>query len=90
MKNSKRFRDANPQGGDECVYVGSTAHSAEHRFSQHMAGVKANRCWVKKYGTVLDQSLAGTEEYATREEAEAAEAALAAKLRDQGYQVWQR
>ena len=88
---SRKFRDANPQGADKaCLYVGSTAHSAEHRFAQHMAGEKSNRGWVTKYGTQLRQDLASDDTYATRKEAEDAEAALAAHLRSLGYQVWQR
>jgi len=90
VKTSKRFRDANPQGGEECVYVGSTAHSREHRFGQHMAGGRLSSKWVKRWGKGLDPDLAGSDEYETREAAEAAEAALAAKLRREGYQVWQK
>lgn len=85
---SKRFRDANPQGGDECLYVGSTAHSAEHRFAQHMRGEKSNRGWVTKYGEQLRQDLATGVEYASRAEAEQAEAELAEALRRQGFAVW--
>jgi len=90
VMRSRRFRDANPCGGNECFYVGSTAHDVEHRFAQHMRGEKSNRGWVTQYGEQLRQDLATGVEYATRAEAELAEAELAESLRYQGYSVWSR
>lgn len=88
---SGRFRRANAGGGDAgCLYVGSTAHAPEHRLAQHKAGQLANRGWVTKYGTGLRTDLMPSVTYPTREAAEAAEAALAAELRKEGYQVWSR
>jgi predicted GIY-YIG superfamily endonuclease len=88
---SGRFRRANASGGDAgCLYVGSTAHEPEHRLDQHRSGRLANRGWVTKYGTGLRTDLMPSVAYPTREEAEAAEAALAARLRKEGYQVWSR
>lgn len=91
VMSSGRFRRANAGGGSQgCVYVGSTAHSVAHRLSQHRAGRLANRGWVTKYGTGLRTDLTPCVTYRTRQEAEAAEAALAASLREEGYQVWSR
>ena len=85
-----RFRRANPQGGDRCLYVGSTAHTPERRYRQHKAGIFCNRGYVTKYGLGLRCDLAGSETYATRQDAERAESALACALRREGYSVWSR
>lgn len=85
-----RVRKANPQGGNACLYVGSTAHTPEHRYSQHKAGVHANRGYVTKYGTGLRQDLSDGATYATRQDAERAEAQLAEQLRKEGYSVWSK
>lgn len=91
VQQSGRFRRANSGGGDKgCLYVGSTAHTAEHRLAQHKSGVHANRGWVTKYGTDMRTDLMPSVTYPTRQAAEAAEAALAASLRKEGYQVWSR
>lgn len=91
VQHSGRFRRANAGGGDQgCLYVGSTAHAIEHRLAQHQSGRLANRGWVTKYGTGLRADLTPSVTYPTRQAAEAAEAALAAALREEGYQVWSR
>lgn len=91
VQQSGRFRRANAGGGGKgCLYVGSTAHSVEHRLAQHEAGRLANRGWVTKYGAGLRADLTPSVTYPTRQAAEAAEAALAAALREEGYQVWSR
>ena len=90
VQQSGRFRRANAGGGKGCLYVGSTAHTVEHRLAQHKSGVHANRGWVTKYGTGLRTDLMPSVTYQTRQEAEAAEAALAAALREEGYGVWSR
>ena len=91
VRQSKRFRRANSGPGSKgCVYVGSTAHDAAHRFAQHKEGRLSNRGWVTKYGTRLLRKLMPSVTYATRDEAEAAEAALAESLRKEGYHVWSK
>lgn len=90
VRDHGRVRKANPQGDERCVYVGSTAHTPEHRLAQHKQGVHANRGYVTDYGRDLRQDLAGGSTYSTRSEAEAAERALAEQLRKEGYTVWQR
>ena len=85
-----RFRKANSRTAGQCLYVGSTAHTAEHRFAQHKAGRFANRGWVKKFGVGLAMHLSDGKEYQTRESAEKAERELADALRKEGYQVWSR
>jgi predicted GIY-YIG superfamily endonuclease len=90
VQSSGRFRRANNGGDKGCLYVGSTAHTAEHRLAQHKSGVHANRGWVTKYGTDLRTDLMPSVTYPTRQAAEAAEAALAASLRKEGFQVWSR
>lgn len=90
VRQEKLFQKDNPHGGGECLYVGSTAHSAEHRFAQHKAGSFCTRKWVQKYGIALMPDLAGTVEYSTREAAEKAEHELAELLRQRGYAVWSR
>ena len=91
VQQSGRFRRANAGGGGQgCLYVGSTAHTVAHRLAQHESGTLANRGWVTKYGTGLRTDLTPSVTYPTRQAAEAAEAALAASLRTEGYQVWSR
>ena len=91
VQSSRRFRDANTAGsGKGCLYVGSTAHDVEHRYAQHKAGVHATRGGVTKLGTRLRHDLMPSVSYATRPEAEAAEARLADSLRKEGYLVWSR
>lgn len=85
-----RFRRANPKGGRRCLYVGSTAHTPEFRYAQHKRGMFANRGYVTKYGKGLRHDLAGAMSYATRQDAERAESALADRLRREGYSVWSR
>lgn len=90
VRQERLFQKENLHGGDQCLYVGSTAHSPEHRFAQHKAGQFSNRGWVKKYGLRLVPELAGSEVFATRDAAEQAEGELASRLRQQGYAVWSR
>ncbi len=85
-----RFAKANPEHRVDkpCVYVGQTALTPEERFAQHCAGHKSNR-YAKRYGVKLRPKLAANRgPFATREEAERAEAALAERLRRRGYAVW--
>jgi len=89
---SRRFRDANPHASDRspCLYVGSTAHSAEDRFLQHKQGKFSNRGWVEKFGSCLLPELSSGFEYTSRVAAERAEAQLADSLRERGFAVWSR
>lgn len=90
VRSSRRFRRENSAGSDACLYVGSTAHTPEHRFSQHKAGRFSNRGWVQKFGRWLRYDLMGSATYQSRESAEQAERELAETLRSQGYSVWSR
>jgi len=86
----KKMLNANPERLKSlpCVYVGSSAHSPEYRFEQHLNGYKAN-VYVKKYGYQLLPEL--YEDYnpiTTRKKAEMLEEELALKLREEGYTVW--
>ena len=86
-----RFRDANAHDGPKgCLYVGSTAHSAEQRYEQHKAGEFSQRGWVKRFGLGLRSDLAPTVEYSDRAVAEVAERSHAERLRQEGYAVWSR
>jgi hypothetical protein len=89
---SRRFRDANPHASERspCLYVGSTAKSAQERFLQHKQGKFSNRGWVEKFGTCLLPELSGGFEYTSRDSAERAEAQLADSLRERGFAVWSR
>jgi hypothetical protein len=85
------FREENPdrRADRPCVYVGYTAHTAEHRFEQHMADTRS-RAKVWRYGirllTEWGRELGAVDEDA----AQRAERRLARKLRNRGYGVWQR
>lgn len=88
--SSAKFRKANARHveGKPCVYVGSTGLAPEERFERHRSGRWANE-FAKAHGLRLRPSpYAGTGPFATRAEAEAAEAALAERLRSRGYAVW--
>jgi len=84
------FQEANPALRDDkpCVYVGSTAHTPEERFAQHLAGYKANR-YARRYGVALRPRLyRNYQSFETRALAEKAEGRLAERLRKRGYGVW--
>ncbi len=88
--SNARFRAANPDWNPAkpCVYVGSTALTAEERFQQHLAGHKSN-AYAHKYGTRLMPRLYRSwQDYPTRAEAERAEEQRALSLRKRGYAVW--
>lgn len=71
------------------VYVGQTAHTPEHRFDQHKAGGKLASSKPHKYGIRLRQDLMkGIGPFATRREAEEAEALLARALEKRGHRVF--
>jgi hypothetical protein len=84
VQGEDRFLRANPDRRDDkpCVYVGSTVHT------QHLAGVHKNK-YAYRYGVrLLPRLYRNLQEYATRKEAEAAEARCATRLRKRGYGVW--
>ncbi|MDO8848928.1 MAG: GIY-YIG nuclease family protein [Coriobacteriia bacterium] len=88
--SNARFRNANPDWNPAkpCVYVGSTALTAEERFQQHLAGYKSN-AYAHKYGKRLMPRLYRSwQHYPTRPEAERAEEQRALSLRKRGYAVW--
>jgi predicted GIY-YIG superfamily endonuclease len=74
--------------GSPPVYVGQTTHPPEFRFEQHKEGKKSSK-HVRKHGVrLLPDLYADNGPYATRSEAEEAEAALASLLRQEGYCVF--
>ena len=71
------------------VYVGQTAHTPEQRFAQHKAGGRLAAKKVYRFGVKLRLDLMrGIGPFATREEAEAAEKAVAAALEKRGHLVF--
>jgi hypothetical protein len=81
--------DAGRAAGRGCLYVGETALVPEERFAKHRAGGRTAARVVRRYGVRLRPDLTrGVGPFATRAEAEAAEAALAAKLRRRGYVIF--
>jgi hypothetical protein len=76
--------------GRECLYVGMTGlTTVEERFENHKRGHKCNR-YARDFGIRLAMELVPDRTAMTWEEAKTAESALAAKLRAEGYAVWQR
>jgi hypothetical protein len=71
------------------LYVGQTAHTPEHRFAQHKAGGKFAARKPNKFGVRLRYDLmAGIGPFSTREDAEAAEKAVAEALVRRGHRVF--
>ena len=71
------------------VYVGQTAHTPEERFAQHKAGGMLAAGKAHAFGERLRPDLAaGIGPFATRDEAERAEKALAEALERQGRRVF--
>lgn len=70
------------------VYVGSTGKTPEERFADHKAGGIYARPKVRDYGLgLLPELYESLNPFPSRDEAEAAERALASELRDMGYRV---
>jgi hypothetical protein len=83
-----RRRDCAGATGGPPLYVGQSALTPVARFEQHMAGHRASRV-VRAHGVRLRPDLAASwGPYATRAEAEAAEANLADHLRARGFCVF--
>ena len=71
------------------VYVGQTAHTPEHRFAQHKAGGRLAAGKPHRFGVRLRYDLMkGIGPFASRQEAEAAEKAVAAALEKRGHIVF--
>jgi hypothetical protein len=90
VKDIPGFSAVNPDYNPEkpCVYVGQTAKTPEDRFSQHLAGNRANR-YVRDHGQKLKPKLYERHNpLPTRTEAEEKEQWLAERLRAKGYGVW--
>jgi len=90
--NNKKFLEKNPdmKKGKLAVYVGSTGIDPEERFAQHKKGYKASK-YVKKFGTCLRLDLVPKykKPFKNSDDAKAAEARHAARMRKRGYGVWQ-
>jgi hypothetical protein len=71
------------------LYVGQTAHTPEQRFAQHKAGGKLAAKKVYRFGLKLRLDLmTGIGPFASRQDAEAAEKAVAAALVKRGHMVF--
>ena len=71
------------------LYVGQTAHSPEHRFSQHKAGGKLATSKAHQFGVRLRYDLmSGIAPCASRKEAERMEKAVAEALERRGHRVF--
>jgi hypothetical protein len=71
------------------LYVGQTAHTPEERFAQHKAGGKLAASKAHRFGIKLRLDLMkGIGPFATRQEAEAAEKAVAEALERRGHRVF--
>jgi hypothetical protein len=74
--------------GKPHVYVGQTSLTPEERFAVHLAGGITSRPAVRKHGVRLRRRLyRNWGPYETREDARAAEARLARRLRARGFCV---
>ncbi len=72
-----------------CLYVGSTSKSAEERLAQHLDPPShIKKTVVTDCGGRLRPELSDGLVFRTREQAERAEASLAAHLKKLGYTVW--
>jgi hypothetical protein len=71
------------------LYVGQTAHTPEHRFVQHKAGGMLAASRAHKFGKRLRYDLMkGIGPFRNRQEAEAAEKAVAKALKRRGHRVF--
>jgi hypothetical protein len=71
------------------VYVGQTAHTPEHRFTQHKAGGRLAARMPHRFGIRLRYDLMkAIGPFSTRTEAEVAEKAVATALENRGHRVF--
>jgi hypothetical protein len=87
----RKFAEANPNRSPNkpCVYVGLTGIDPTERFQQHLAGYKSSRL-VRSFGVRLRLRLYRRYNPMSYDEAVRRERALAIKLRERGYAVWQK
>jgi hypothetical protein len=90
IKNKAGFMIANPMGSKCCLYVGSTAKSAEERFRDHAEGLPTGSSYIRGFVKHLRHELAPKSRFLSRENAELGEKKHAARLRRRGYFVWQK
>lgn len=86
----KKFIEANPNyvAGRECFYVGMTAKNPVERFQQHRAGYKSNG-FAQRFGVRLMPPEFTIINPRSFDEARRLERRIAARLRRQGYGIWQ-
>lgn len=89
IKSKSAFVRANPDGTKECLYVGSTAKTAEERLADHRDGAASGSRFIRGYVKCLRPDLAPTSRLLSRENAEAREKKHAESLRRRGFLVWQ-
>jgi len=70
------------------LYVGQTAHTAEHRFAQHKAGGRLAAGKPHRFGVKLRYDLMRVGPFRSRKDAEAAEKNVAAALTVRGHRVF--
>lgn len=76
------------RNGKPAVYVGETGLTPAERFARHQAGGMTSSPTVARHGVALRPDLSvGVGPFDTRQEAEAAELALAERLRARGFDV---
>ena len=81
--------EAAGDGATPCFYVGETALAPEARFAKHMSGAQVAARVVHRFGRRLRPDLSkGVGPFHTREQALAAEALLATRLRRRGFVVF--
>jgi hypothetical protein len=85
-----RFRKQNPEfvGDRPCFYVGGSIHDPETRFQQHKAGIKAASL-VKRFGVRVVTERCRRVRVLDTMSRNKKEARLAAKLRAEGFGVYQ-
>ena len=87
LKRKKLLRDnPNADHSKEPLYIGSTGHPVEQRFSNHKSNIKGN-VFVQKYGLKLRPDLYQRYNPMSFSDAEAKEIALAKELRANGHAV---
>lgn len=89
IKTKSRFLRANPLGTKECLYVGSTAKTAEERLADHRDGTPTGSRFIRGFVKCLRPDLAPASRLLSRENSKAREQKHAESLRRRGYFVWQ-
>ena len=89
IKSKPGFLAANPLGKKACLYVGSTAKTAEDRLLDHRDGRPSGSRYIRGFVKCLRPDLAPSSRLLTRKNAEVREEKYAESLRRRGYFVWQ-